>query len=200
MIAKGVSYHAFKAYEFSHVLPNSYPSAILTHANKTSIIWHEIFVHLNIKYLRQLHNEDMVEVLSLIMSFEVVCNGCLVGKHPERRYEVGKERRVSSTLDLVHSVFSRSMPTTSMNGYRYFLTFIDDYSRYCWIYFLKQKFEVFETFKVFKALAEKTLVNNIKALRLNNGGDYKKREFQQFYTLEVFGCNIQSHTHHKKMV
>ena len=107
---KGVSYHAFKAYEFSHVLPNSYPSAILTHANKTSIIWHEIFVDLNLKYLQQLHNEDMVEVLSLIMSSEVVCNGCLVGRHPERRYGVGKEIRVSSVLHLVHSDVFKPIP------------------------------------------------------------------------------------------
>ena len=40
---------------------------------------------------------------------------------------------------------SKRMPTTSMNGSKYFMTFINDYSRYCWVYFLKQKSEVFET-------------------------------------------------------
>ena len=61
MIVKGVANHAFKAYEFSHFLPNSYPSALLTHANKKIKMWHEIFGHLNFKYLQQLHNENMVE-------------------------------------------------------------------------------------------------------------------------------------------
>ena len=101
----------------------------------------------------------------------------LGSKHPEQRYEVGKERRVDSTLDLVQSDVFGPMPTTSMNGSRYFLTFIDDYSRYCWIYFLKHKFEVFENFKVFKGLVENTLGKNIKALKSNNGGEYIKREF-----------------------
>ena len=52
MIAKGVSNHAFKACEFSHFLPNSYASSLLTHANDTSMLWHEIFGHLNFKYLQ----------------------------------------------------------------------------------------------------------------------------------------------------
>ena len=112
----------------------------------------------------------MVEVLSLIMSSEVVCNGCLVGKHPERRYEFGKKRRVASTLDLVHSDVFKTMPTTSMTGSKYFMNFIDDYSRYCWIYFLKHKYEVFETFKVFNSLVENTLGKKIKELILEYGG------------------------------
>ena len=57
------------------------------------------------------------------------------------------------------------------------MTFIDDYSRYCWIYFLKQKSKVFETFKALKALDENTLGKKIKALILDNGGEYIKREF-----------------------
>ena len=51
MIAKGIANHAFKAYDFSHFIPNSYMSALLTHANNTSKLWNEIFGHLNFKYL-----------------------------------------------------------------------------------------------------------------------------------------------------
>ena len=127
------------------------------HANNTSKLWHEIFGHLNFKYIQQLHNENMVEGLPLIKYFEGVCIGFLVGKNPRRRYEVWKTIITASTLYLIHSDVFGSMPTTSMNGSRYFLTFIDDCSRYCWVYFLKQKSEVFETFKIFKALVEDTL-------------------------------------------
>ena len=82
LIAKGFSNHAFKKYDFSHFIPNSYPSVVLAHANETSRIWHEIFVHLNFKCLQQLHNEEMVEGFPLIMSYEGFCNGCLVGENP----------------------------------------------------------------------------------------------------------------------
>ena len=126
--------------------------------------------HLNFKYLQQLHNEKIVEGLPLIKSYEGMCIGFLLEKNPERKYGVGKERRYTSTLDLIHNDVSGPMPTTSINGSIYFLTFIDDYSRYCWVYFLKQKSEVLETFKVFITLAENTLEKKIKVLRSDNGG------------------------------
>ena len=81
----------------------------------------------------------MVEGLPLIQTSNGVCLDFLVGKHLENRYEVGKENRVASILDLIHSDVSGPMPTTSNNGSRYFLTFIDDFSRFCWVYFMKQK-------------------------------------------------------------
>ena len=81
----------------------------------------------------------MVEGFPLIQTSDGVCPGFLVGKHPEKRYEVGKATRAASTLDLIHSDVSRTMPATSINGSRYFLTFIDDCSRFCWVYFMKHK-------------------------------------------------------------
>ena len=75
---------------------------------------------------------------------------------------------------MVHSDVSIPILTKLMNGSRYILTFLDDYSRYFWIYFLKHTFEVVEIFKVFKVLAENTLGKKIKALKLDNGGDYIK--------------------------
>ena len=92
---------------------------------------------------------------------------------------LGRQQRVSLTLDLIHSDVFGFMPTESMTRSRYFLTFLDDCSRYCWVYFLKQKYEVFETFKIFKGLAENTLEKNIKERIYNNGGEHVKREFQQ---------------------
>ena len=100
-------------------------------------------------------------------------------KASREKYEVGKETRVSSTLDFIHSDVSGPMPTTSMNGSIYFITFIDDCSSYCWIYFLKQKYDIFETFKVFKDLVENDLGKKIKSIISNNGGEYVKKYFQQ---------------------
>ena len=140
---KGIANHTTKAYEFSHLLHVSPPTTLLSHAKNTSKIWHEIFGHLNFKYMKQLHNDNMVEGFPSIQTFDGVCAGCLVCKHPEKKYDVGKEHRASSTLDLIHSDVAVPIPTKSINGCRYFLTFIDDFSRYCWIYFIKQKSKVF---------------------------------------------------------
>ena len=60
------------------------------------------------------------------------------------------------------------------------LTFIDDYSRKVWVYFLKQKSDVFITFKQWKALIENQTGKKIKRLRTDNGMEFCGNEFDQF--------------------
>ena len=60
---------------------------------------------------------------------------------------------------------------------KYFLTFIDEFSRYCWVYFLKLKSEFFYHFKVFKALVENQYGRKLKILISDNGGEYVKYDF-----------------------
>ena len=85
---------------------------MLTTPVNTSKIWHERFGHLNFKYLQQLHNDKMVEGFPLIQTSDGVCPGCLVGKHPEKTYDVGKAHRAASILDLIHSDVVGPIPTT----------------------------------------------------------------------------------------
>ena len=59
-----------------------------------------------------------------------------------------------------------------MNGSRYLLTFIDDFSRYTWVFFLKKKSEVCEKFSELKALIKNASGLKIKILRCDNGGEY----------------------------
>ena len=63
----------------------------------------------------------------------------------------------------------------------YYVSVIDDFSRNKWIYFLRKKFEVFDRFKEFKTLVENQTEKKIKVLRTNNGGEFCKKEFEEFY-------------------
>ena len=63
---------------------------------------------------------------------------------------------------------------------KYALTFIDDFSRYCWVFFLNHKSEVFGLFKVFKALVENQSRRKLKILRSDNGGEYVKSKFIKY--------------------
>ena len=67
-----------------------------------------------------------------------------------------------------------------MSQAKYALTFIDEFSRYFWVYFLKHKFEVSSLFKVFKALVENQSGRKLKVLRYDNGGEYVKSDFIQY--------------------
>ena len=64
---------------------------------------------------------------------------------------------------------------------RYFLLFIDDFSRKTWVYFLKEKLEVFNAFKKFKVLVEKQSGYYIKAMRSDRGDEFISKEFKDFF-------------------
>jgi transposase InsO family protein len=83
-------------------------------------------------------------------------------------------------LELVHSNVCGSMPSTSLSRYVYCVSFIDDYSRNTWVYFLKSKDEVLGKLKEFKALIENLSERKIRILRLDNGGEYTSNEFGSF--------------------
>jgi hypothetical protein len=58
------------------------------------------------------------------------------------------------------------------------MSIIDDYSRLTWVAFLKEKYEAFEKFKVFKALIENQTRKILKAVRSNRGGEFSSRDFK----------------------
>jgi transposase InsO family protein len=62
----------------------------------------------------------------------------------------------------------------------YYVSFIDDYSRRTWIYFMKTKDEVFSRFQEFKTLVENQTGKKIKVLRSDNGGEYTSNDFKDF--------------------
>jgi transposase InsO family protein len=72
------------------------------------------------------------------------------------------------------------VPVPSLGKSVYYVSFIDDFSRNTWIYFLRKKSEVFDKFKEFKALVENQTEKKIKVLRTDNGGEFCGNEFEEF--------------------
>jgi transposase InsO family protein len=81
----------------------------------------------------------------------------------------------------VHSDVFRPVTIPSLGKSVYYVSFIDEFSRNTWIYFLNNKYEVVEKFKEFKDLVENQTKNKIKVLRMDNGGEFYKNEFKEFY-------------------
>ena len=104
----------------------------------------------------------MVECLLVIKATIGNYKGCVIGKHPEHKFDRGKENRATCILGLIHSDISGPIPFKSMNGTRYLLTFIDDFSTYTWVFFLKKKSEVCEKISELKALIENAFGLKIK--------------------------------------
>ena len=102
----------------------------------------------------------------------LVCDACQRGKSRQLSYTASS--RVSTMpLELIHSdVWGPAV--SSSGGYKYYVSFIDDYSRFCWIYLLKHKSDVEEVFYAFQAHVERLLNTKIKAVQSDWGGEYHK--------------------------
>lgn len=79
---------------------------------------------------------------------------CALGKHLRIKFPRGEAWRAYHPLQLVHSEIYGPMQAQSLGKIYYFLTFINDFSRFCWIYFLKSKDEAFSYFQDFKSHVE----------------------------------------------
>jgi transposase InsO family protein len=113
------------------------------------------------------------------VNHEGICKRCAQGKHVKKPFP-SSDSKAKGALDIIHSNVCGPMPTTSLSGYVYYVSFIDDFSRKTWIYFLKAKREVFNKFKEFKALVENLSEKKIKILRSDNGGEFTSDEFKTF--------------------
>ena len=130
-VSTDVVNHQSRLYTFYEFIePNS--TLLLTHADESSRIWHEMFGHLNFGYMQHLSKHRLVDGLPYIYFSKGVCEGCVLGKHP-REFDKGKSQGASAPLVLIHSDLTGPFPHPSINKVRFVLIFVDDLSRFTWI-------------------------------------------------------------------
>ena len=110
-------------------------------------ICHKCIVHANVQRLKTMQSQKLVTSLPIFKVFEMqkVCEACQFGK--QARGAFPHEKHVSKTLlELVHPDVWGPSKTASMGGCKFYVTFIDDCTRKVWVYFMKEKSEVFTHF------------------------------------------------------
>ena len=105
--------------------------------------WHRRLGHLSEQTLQEMASKELVRGLTISKSSKMsFCEGCIEGKMHRKPYKPVKEIISKRKLQCVHSDVCGPMPKESIGGRKYFVTFIDDYSRCCQVYFLRHKSEV----------------------------------------------------------
>jgi len=134
-------------------------------------LWHLRFGHLNFDSLNLLARKNMVSGLPVIDVPKNICETCVLGKKHRDPFPSGSAWRAKKPLELIHSDLC-SVEVPSNGGSRYFISFIDDFSRKAWVYFLQNKSDACTTFKKFKAYVEKRSGYQIQTLRTDRGTEY----------------------------
>ena len=148
-------------------------------------LWHRRFGHLNLQDIKSIFKQQLVLGAKLNSDTlpDPICEPCLAGKQTRANVPKSVNSRRSGLLELIHSDLHGPLPVQSRIGaYHYWITFINDASRYWTVAPLKHKSDAFAAFKAFKALAENQLNARIKALHDDKGGEYMSKEWEELCT------------------
>ncbi|GJV11806.1 retrotransposon protein, putative, ty1-copia subclass [Tanacetum coccineum] len=137
------------------------------HNLDSTYLWHCRLAHISKKRIEKLQQKGLLKSIDDELIDQ--CVSCLSGRMTRKSFS-HRPKRATDLLGIIHTDVCGPLRHVSRQGASYFITFKDDYSRYGYVYLLKHKHEVFETFKVFKNEVENQLGKTIKALRSDRGG------------------------------
>ena len=142
-------------------------------------LWHKRlghFLHAGLLYMQK-HN--LVKGVPLLEDRLSDCVACQYGKQVRRPFPQ-TTWRATRKLQLVHTDVGRPLKISSLNDNKYYIAFIDDYSRFCWIYFLKLKSHVADVFWKYKTWVENQSGCKMQIIKSNNGKEYTCESFNKF--------------------
>ena len=119
--------------------------------DSATYLWHCRLGHIGVKRMKKLHTDGLLE--SLDYESLGACEPCLMGKMTKTPFSETMERAYD-LLEIIYTDVCGPMSIEARDGYRYFLTFMDDLSRYGYINLMKHKSETFEKFKEFRSEVE----------------------------------------------
>ncbi|MCO5614455.1 hypothetical protein L7F22_068737 [Adiantum nelumboides] len=163
-----------------------------TQAMQDAELWHARFGHVGYGSLMTLQRHNMVHDLSLLeMPPRHVCEGCVLGKMHRFAFSQDGFVRATRKLQLVHSDACGPMRTPSVGNSLYFVTFIDDFSKFCWVYSLKAKSDVFAIFQHYVSMVENETGCKVQTLCTDRGGEYMS-ERKNRSLMEMARCMLKA--------
>jgi transposase InsO family protein len=143
--------------------------------------WHVRLGHVNFDSLKMMAQNEMLKGLPSIIHSNQLCEGCLVGKQFHKNFPKKSTLRANQPLQEIHVDVCETIKPCLFGKKLYFLFSINDYNRKTWVYFLKEKSNVFSCFKKFKALVQKESDYSIKSLRMDMDNEFCSNDFNEFY-------------------
>ncbi|KAK1650391.1 hypothetical protein QYE76_068196 [Lolium multiflorum] len=111
---------------------------------------------------------------------DCVCSACVAGKQLKKRHPIKSIVSSSRPLELLHLDLFGPSHYDTLGGSKYGLVIVDDYSRYSWVFLLKSKDETYREFIIFTKKAQRMYESEIKAIRTDNGTEFKNYTMQEF--------------------
>ncbi|CAL2253197.1 unnamed protein product [Prunus armeniaca] len=144
---------------------------------ESSNIWHARLGHVNYRSMHRMMHLGLLPKFDI--DFDNKCETCTESKFSRQTFK-SVQGRSNELLGLIHSDLCDFKSTPTRGGKNYYITFIDDCSKYCYVYLIHSKDEALQMFKTYKAEVENQLDRKVKVLRSDRGGEYESTAFSDF--------------------
>ena len=169
-------------YKLPGIHTSSVPEVNIVYTNSQARLWHMRLGHFHTKGLQRMINSEAVKGLPPLKFSRYTCNGCQLGKHSRTKLPKQTSRSTTQILELLHSDVCGPFRVDSLGGHKFFVTFIDDFSRKMWVFFISHKGQVLSKFQQLVQLVETSTGKKVQALRTDNGGEFTSTAFSDFCT------------------
>jgi hypothetical protein len=160
--------------------------------------WHQCMGHLSYETVKAIHNAEPLSVygfkLDGLQKEDTPCHGCQLGKSHRLPFPPSS-KHAEHPLEIVHSDLVGPFQTNSIQGNKYFATFIDDCSKIAVITYMKSKDQFKQAFINYKAWAENQLSHTIKCLHSDRGSEYVNNDLKRI--LQEAGCYVSCWTDYR---
>jgi hypothetical protein len=145
-----------------------------------SWLWHRRLGHLNFDHIAKLNNEGVVKYRPKISKpNNSICDSYQMGKLTHAQFKLKSFTYSEKLLQVVHMDLCGPSRKEGTGREHYFILVIDDFSRRTWVSFLREKYDAFEKFKMFKALVENQTGIKLKAIHSEKGGEFLSKYFKE---------------------
>ncbi|GJS39166.1 retrovirus-related pol polyprotein from transposon TNT 1-94 [Tanacetum coccineum] len=153
----------------------------LTTIVENSTLWHRILGHTNMLLIQSLASKELVRNLPKIKFDQHFYDACEIGKQAHASHKAKNIVSTTRCLELLHMDVFGPSTVRSYGGNLYNLVIVDDYSRYTWTRFLKNKTEAFEQFEIFSRKIQNQLGCSIMSIRMDHCRKFdNKVQFGEF--------------------
>ncbi|GJS14748.1 retrovirus-related pol polyprotein from transposon TNT 1-94 [Tanacetum coccineum] len=159
------------------------PVCLLTKASSTkSWLWHRRLNHLNFGTLNELARNDLVRGLPMLKyDKDHLCPSCQLGKSKKASHPLKAENTNTEVLHTLHMDLCGPMRTESINGKKYVLVIVDDYTRFGWVRFLRTKDETPHAIEKFIVKTQRALNATVRFVRTDNGTEFVNKTLDGWF-------------------
>nr|GEZ85793.1 retrovirus-related Pol polyprotein from transposon TNT 1-94 [Tanacetum cinerariifolium] len=161
----------------------SSPICLLSKASKTkSWLWHHRLSHLNFGAINHLARQGLVRGLpKLKFKKDHLCSACTIGKSTKKTHKPKSKGTNQEKLYLLHMDLCGPMRFESVNGKKYILVIVDDYSQFTWVKFLRSKDETLDFIIKFLKMIQVRLKVSVRRIRIDNGTEFVNQTLRDYY-------------------